>query len=310
MDNKEVDNILKDCISLKPRDLIINDLKWKYLVRAVLRSKNVMITGPSGCAKTKSARSVANALKRDIFVANCGSSQDARATLIGNTTYKREFGTVFHKSAFVKAITTPNTIILLDEFSRGTHDLHNILMPTIDPTQRCLRLDEDENSTLISVADGVCFIATCNIGNDYVATRVLDKASTRRFPIKLEMPLLTGKELKYLFSILFPDRNDDKKKLMDTLADISDDLIAQCKMDDAKISTAISPANIVEMAELAMDGFNLEEIAEAAIYPEYIDEGGADSERNFCRIIMQKYFPKNVKSPINDPLKNRKKESF
>jgi MoxR-like ATPase len=310
MNDSEVDTILRDCISLKPKELIISDLKWKYLVRAIIRAKNIMIIGPSGCAKTMAARCVAAALKRPFEKFNIGSTQDARATLVGNTTYKRDVGTVFHKSAFVKAITTPNSIVLLDELTRGTHDAWNILMTITDPTQRYMRLDEDENSTEIKVADGVCFIATANIGNEYTATKVLDRATSRRFPMKLEMSPLTGEELKYLFSVLFQARTAEEIKLMDTLTGISDDLIAQCHMDDAKISTIIAPANMVEMAELVMDGFNLEEIAEAAIYPEYPDEGGADSERAFVKSIMQKYFPKNVKSPINDPLKGKKKASF
>ena len=54
-------------------------------------------------------------------------------------------------------------------------------MPAIDPTQRYLRLDEDESSSVVKVADGVCFIATANIGNEYTATRVLDKASVEDF---------------------------------------------------------------------------------------------------------------------------------
>jgi MoxR-like ATPase len=301
---------LRDCVSLKPRELIISDLKWKYLVRAVLRSKNIMIIGPSGCAKTMAARCVAKALNRPFEKFNIGSTQDARATLIGNTTYKKELGTVFHKSAFVKAITTPNMVILLDEFSRGTHDAHNILMPTIDPTQRCLRLDEDENSTVIDVAEGVCFIATANIGNEYTATKVLDRASSRRFPLKLEMLPLTGEEMKTLYSILFPTRNDEQKKLMNTLANMYDDLVAQCNMDDAKISVIIPPANMIEIGELVMDGFSFEEIAEAAIYPEYDSVGGGDSELSFVKSVFQKYFPKDVKSPINDPLANRKKAFF
>jgi MoxR-like ATPase len=310
MNDSEVDDILRTCVSLKPKELIISDLKWKYLVRAIIRSKNVMIIGPSGCAKTMAARCVATALKRPFEKFNVGSTQDARATLIGNTTYKKDTGTVFHKSAFVKAITTPNTVVLLDELTRGTHDAWNIILPTIDPIQRCLRLDEDEMSAVVTVAEGVSFVATANIGNEYTSTRVLDKAIARRFPIKLEMSPLDGSELKYLFGIFFQSRTDEEIKLMKTLAALSDDLIAQCKMDDAKISTIISPANMVEMAELVMDGFNLEEIAEAAIYPEYDDNGGGDSERCFVKSILQKYFPKNVKSPINDPLINKKKASF
>lgn len=311
MNDVEVDNILRDCISLKPKELIISDLKWKYLVRAVVRSKNVMVIGPSGCAKTMAARCVATALKRPFEKFNIGSTQDARATLIGNTTYKKEMGTVFHKSAFVKAITTPNTVVLLDEFTRGTHDAWNILMTVTDPIQRCLRLDEDEMSTVINVAEGVSFIATANIGNEYTATKVLDKASARRFPVKLEMLPLSGDQLNDLFSILFHGRTTEEVTLMETLSKISDDLIAQCRMEDPKISTFIAPANMVEMAELVMDGFTLQEIAEAAIYPEYPDEGGAgESERIYVKGILQKHFPSDAKNPIHDPLANRNRKKF
>ena len=247
---------------------------------------------------------------RPFFVFNCGGGQDARATLIGNTTYRKDTGTLFCKSSFVEAIQTKNAVILLDELTRGNHDFWNILFPVLDPIQRTLRLDEKENSPVVKVEDGVCFIATSNIGNEYTATKVLDRALSRRFPIKLEMPLLSGKELKYLFGVLFNSRSPKEIKSMEVLTDISDDLIAQCKLEDAKISSVISPANMVEMAELVMDGFVLEEIAEAAIYPEYPDEGGADSERSFVRSILQKYFPKEVKSPIHDPLVNRKKAEF
>lgn len=297
-------------IRLKPLALIIDNLKWKCLIRSILRQKNILLTGESGTGKTLAIKYASEVLNRPLTIINCGSSQDARAVLIGNTTYKKEIGTVFHKSAFVKAITIENTIILLDEISRSTHDYLNIILPVIDPIQRVLRLDEDDNSTVIPVSKGVIFAATSNYGTLYTATKLIDKAILRRFPIKLEMPLLSGDELKHLFGILFPNVTAEQKKLMKTLTSISDDLIVQCQMDDAKISSVISPANMVEMVELVIDGFTLEEIAEAAIYPEYFDDGGADSERRFVKMTLQKYFPKEVKSPIHDPLVNRKKEEF
>ena len=61
MNDSEIDDVLRTCTTLKPNELIISDLKWKYLVRAVIRAKNVMIVGPSGCAKTMAARCVAQA---------------------------------------------------------------------------------------------------------------------------------------------------------------------------------------------------------------------------------------------------------
>ena len=308
MSNEEIDIALRDCLSLKPKELIIGDLKWKYLIRATLRQKNILLIGESGTAKTLAAKCVSKALNRPLEIIPCGSTQDARATLIGNTTYKKESGTIFHKSAFVKAITTENTVILLDELSRGTHDAINILMPVLDPTQRTLRLDEDENSTLIKVADGVCFISTTNTGNSYTATKVIDKAILRRFPVKLEMLPLDEDQLNTLFRILFPSLPTGKRLLMNILSKISADLIAQCKMEDAKISMYISAASMVEMAELILDGFTLEEIAEGSIYPEFPDDGGAgESERCFVKAMLQKHFPKEVKSPINDPLKNKNK---
>lgn len=310
IDTTDFEKIMKECASLKPKDLIITNLKWKYLVRAVLRGKNIMIIGPSGCAKTMAARCVSEALGRPFEKFNIGSTQDARATLIGNTIFKKDSGTIFCPSPFVKAITTPNTVVLLDEFTRGTHDAWNILMTATDPTQRCLRLDEDDSGTIINVAEGVCFIATANIGNEYTATKVLDKASARRFPIKLEMHTLTGKELLYLFNIKFENKTSTQTKLLEILSKISDDLISQAKLEDSPISSIIPPANIVEMAELAMDGFSLEDIAEAAIYPEYPDDGGADSERSFVKSILQKYMTKDVKSPINDPLTGKKVVDF
>lgn len=297
-------------LTSKPKDLIISDLKWKYLIRSVLKGKNIMIIGPSGCAKTFTARSVSKVLNRPFEKFNIGSTQDARATLIGNTVFKKDVGTLFCPSPFIKAITTPNTIVLLDEFTRGTHDAWNILMTVTDPIQRCIRLDEDDSGSVINVANGVCFIATANIGNEYTATKVLDKASSRRFPIKLEMLPLTGKELLYLFKLNFEHRTSEQDNLFKTLAKISDDLIAQSKLEDSPISSFISPANIIEMAELIMDGFSLEEIAEAAIYPEYPDDGGADSERTFIKSIIQKYLTKNIVSPINDPLAGKTIRQF
>ena len=45
-------------IGNKPKELIINDLKWKYLVRCVLRGENILMVGPTGCGKTMAARLV------------------------------------------------------------------------------------------------------------------------------------------------------------------------------------------------------------------------------------------------------------
>jgi len=143
---------------LKPEGLFIESLKWKYLLRSAVRGKNIMMLGPTGCGKTLAAQSLVKSLKRPDFYFNLGATQDARATLIGNTHFNKESGTFFSESAFVKAIKTPNAIILLDELSRAHPEAANILMTVLDQGQRYLRLDEAIDSPIVKVASGVTFI--------------------------------------------------------------------------------------------------------------------------------------------------------
>lgn len=309
MGDIEFQELLSYGIENKPKDLIISDLKWKYLIRCVLRAENVLMVGPTGCGKTMAAKLVATTLSRPFFKFNIGSTQDARATLIGNTTFKKEIGTLFHQSPFVKAITTPNAVILLDELTRGTHDAWNILMTATDPLQRDLRLDEDEEGAVVRVAEDVCFVATANIGNEYTATKVLDKAISNRFPIKVEMDPLDAEQLKSLFTIRFPSANKAQIDVMNKLASISDDIFEECKKEDANITTILSPRSIINMAKLVLDGFTLAEIAEMAIYPEYPIDGGAESERTFVKQILQKYFPVDANNPVKD-IRKKKTQTF
>ena len=88
----------------------------------------MLLTGPTGTGKSQTAIAVAKALGRELFYINLGATQDPRGTLIGNTHFSKDAGTFFNESAFVKALKTPNTVILLDEVSRAHPEAWNILM--------------------------------------------------------------------------------------------------------------------------------------------------------------------------------------
>ena len=202
-DHAEVLNFIHSSYSLKPRGLMMNELKWKYLIRSGVRGKNIMMTGPAGCGKTMAAKALVNSLDRPDFYFNLGATQDPRATLIGNVHFEKNSGTYFSESVFVKAIQTPNAVILLDELSRAHPDAWNILMTVLDYGQRYLRLDEQDGQATVKVADGVTFVATANIGNEYTSTRVMDKALMDRFTI-VEMDVLSESEENELLTYMFP----------------------------------------------------------------------------------------------------------
>ena len=284
-DHAEVLNFIHSSYGLKPQGLMMSELKWKYLVRSGVRGKNIMMTGPAGCGKTMAAKSLVNSLDRPDYYFNLGATQDPRGTLIGNTHFNSESGTYFSESLFVKAIQTPNAVILLDELSRAHPDAWNILMTVLDYGQRYLRLDEQKEQATIKVADGVTFVATANIGNEYTSTRVMDKALLDRFTI-VEMDVLNEDDENSLLNMMFPSVDS---VVLSNVAKIATLTRTESNSETARITSGISTRTTVELCGLLFDGFSLAEAAEVSIYPQYDNTGGVDSERTFVKQIVQKF---------------------
>jgi len=275
---------INNAASIKPDTLEMSDIKWKYLIRSVVRGKNIMMCGPAGCGKTMAAQALPEATDRPFFYFNLGATQDPRSTLIGNTHFK-DGATVFDKSSFVKAIETENAVILLDELSRAHPEAWNILMTVLDEKQRYLRLDEDVDSPVIQVASGVSFIATANIGTEYTSTRTLDRALMDRFEI-IEVDILNKEREAALLAKKFPKLGSEQ---IASVADIAGISRHEWREEEGKLSTMMSTRMSVRVCELLEDGFTLEEAAQVAIFPFFDANGGVDSERTFIKQVVQKH---------------------
>ena len=135
------------------------------------------------------------------------------------------------------------------------------------------------------MADGVTFVATANIGNEYTSTRVMDKALMDRFTI-VEMDVLTEQDECSLLTMMFPSVDS---LLLGNVAKIATLTRTESNSDTARITSGISTRTTVELCGLLYDGFSLEESAEVSIYPQYDNTGGVDSERTFVKQIVQKF---------------------
>jgi hypothetical protein len=296
IENAKVTKLVSDFKhATPPKDFFIDTLKWKFLIRNIEKGKNIMMTGPSGCGKTDATFRAAEYLEREVHYFNLGATQDPRSTLIGNTHYNKDTGTYFSESLFVRAIQQENTVILLDELSRAHPEAWNILMTVLDPIQRYLRLDEKDNSPTIKVAEGVSFIATANIGMEYTATRVIDRAILDRFSL-IEMDVLSEEDEYTLLKGKFPTINETT---LLQLCSIVGDIRKEINTDSPRLSTMISTRNTIEIAELIMDGFTILNAAELLIYPLYPNDGN-DSERVFVKQLLQKYVGKESKKQLFD----------
>jgi nitric oxide reductase NorQ protein len=282
--HEDIVKFIKGCYQLKPDKIIISETKWKYLIRAALRGRNIMMTGSAGCGKTVIAMSIPQVLKRPFFRFNLGQTGDPKSYLIGNTHASKDRGTYFDESEFVRAIKTENAVIMLDELSRAHPDAWNILMPVLDLNQHYLRLDESSSNGTpvdIQVAPGVCFIATANIGSEYTATRIIDKAMTDRFSI-VEVDVLNESQEFSLLKKLFPNVPEPMLK---AIAGTAHDTRMEVQKPTPELHTIISTRMSVETADLINDGFSLQDAAEVAIYPFFPQES---NERQLIKALFQK----------------------
>jgi len=275
--------IHSESYSLKPNNLVLDELRWKYAVRSVIRSQNVLVCGPTGSGKTMMVKWLAESLSRPLHIFNLGSTQDPRATLIGNTHFDQSRGTFFSQSPFIEAIQQPNSIILLDELSRANPEAFNILMSVLDPNQRYLRIDESVNSPIINVHPTVTFIGTANVGMEYTSTRVIDRALQDRF-VTIQMDYLDEEGERELLSNIFSEVEDTKIK---TVAKLVTLVREDVKSEDGQLERNLSTRHSIEMVSLINDGFTLEETLQIVVFPNYSSEGGLESELTYVKQLLQ-----------------------
>ena len=241
-------------------NFVIDAKKKEILNTLVKGGKSCLVTGATGAGKTTFCYSLAEELEMNPVVINCGSTQDARTSLLGYFTLE-DGNTKFQQSDFLRAIQEPNNLIILDELSRASDDAYNIIFPILD-FRRNIRVDEIATGHEIEVDSSVRFVATANVGVEYSATRTIDRALQDRFMI-FNLPYMDKKKLKKYI------KNETDNETADKMGGILDIYDYSHKMfAEGKLGSRLSTRAVLDTIPL-VGNFSTKDILETVIFSQF-----------------------------------------
>lgn len=248
---------LPDCPSIEESGFYFDEKNWTYLTRNILRKKNTIITGPTGTGKTEMVSKIAENLGLNVYIYDMGAMQDPISAMLG-THRIVDGGSKFDYADFVERVQQPG-IIVLDELNRAPQMAMNILFPCLD-SRRELRVDiaGGSDKRVVKVHPDCVFIATANIGVEYSGTQDIDKALFNRF-----MPLMVN-YIPFDAEInLLKNKFELEEKSIMGLVTFANSMRTQAKLGN--IENALSTREVIEIADLMHDGFELYEAVDYVV---------------------------------------------
>lgn len=261
--NKLIDNI-PDTPTIDNSGFYIDDKKWKYLVRNIIRKKPTLLIGPTGTGKTELILMACKQLGINCEVHDMGSMQDPLTDLIGCHRIK-DGSSTFDYAKFVDDVQKPG-VILLDELSRAPLMTNNILFPCLDSRRELpLAIADSEGPRSVKVHPDCVFIATANIGSEYSGTQEIDAALLNRFlPLKLDY-ISANYEVELLMA-----RSNILRYDAEAIVKFANKM--RQKFKEGVINLPVSTRENIAMAELVADGFDLIDAVNFVVCNKFNDE--------------------------------------
>lgn len=217
------------------------------------RNINILVTGSQGIGKSELVTQYAATRNRHLATLEIGNLAES-SQIFGFRDLKAGAVT-FIKGLFTEAITTPYTVVHLQEINRPENDKAlNALFSVLDDTFRQIWLDELQAS--IQVAKGVTFFASLNEGFEFIGTLPLDEALKNRFHIKLNLPQLPPHVEKTIILL--------RTGIQDQKADDIIDMATRLR-DNSQDPVYISTRDMVNIATLVVAGLNNVDAVRAVI---------------------------------------------
>jgi MoxR-like ATPase len=267
-------------------EFVIAKNVWYYLIHQTMYCKNILLTGPTGTGKTKLVSVLAKSLNKKLYYFDMSTMVDPIVGLIGSHRIIKDEETgasvsSFDFARFAKAIQE-DCIILLDELSRAAPYANNILLPVLDE-RRTLYTDmaSSTDARTIQVNEDCLFIATANIGAEYVGTNTLDRAIDDRFTTRIELKYMSVDEETELLQARYPTVKPKDIRVITEVAGRT-----RLAYSNGEIQTCISPRFTDEATALVDHGFTTLEAMELTFLTLFDEGTGDDGERTTVRSIM------------------------
>ncbi len=224
----------------------IDSHRWEMAMTFIHNHDNLLLTGPSGTGKTELVLLACKRLGLECRKYNMGTMSDPMSALLGVHRIK-DGKSVFEPAQFLEDIQRPG-VVLLDEINRAPLNALNYLMSCLDGTRE-MRNDYVSPVQTVKVHPECVFVATANIGAEFVGTNMLDPAlSSRFFRLQMEYPTVDD-ETAVLVS-RYGIQKTDAINICKVAKDIRDSYVK------GDLSTAVTVRQTLMAAKLVSCGYS------------------------------------------------------
>lgn len=249
---------------------------WEKALTALLAGENLLLVGPKATGKNVLAENLAAVFSRPEWNISFYLNTDA-ASLIGTDTFKN--GEVSFRKGPIYQCAENGGFGILDEINMAKNESLAVLHATLD----FRRIIDVPGYERIELSPATRFIATMNYG--YAGTREVNEALASRFMV-INMPVISGENLKRLLSAQFPTLKDE---YAEQFAGLFQEIRRKC--DSSEISTkALDLRGLMAAISLTYNGLSVGQALDMGIVNKSFD----DFERQLVSDIIAARLPADL----------------